>query len=90
MNISISDLQNTIARFFQRYHYVVFFVFIVGGLSAAILILSSTVLSDQSDGYQGQTSSTSFDQSTITKIEQLPTPGQETQRLEFSGRSNPF
>lgn len=90
MNTSLGDIQKTIARFFQRYHYVVFFVFIASSLSIAVLIINATVLSDPNDGYAGQTTTTNFDQETITKIEQLPVPGQDTKKLEFSGRSNPF
>lgn len=90
MNASVGDLQKKVATFFGRYHFIIFFVFLISSLGAAILIINSTVLSEQNDGYTSNINSTGFDQATINKLRDLRNPNEETKKIETSGRYNPF
>lgn len=91
MKLDLSPLTNSIASFLKRYHFLLFFVFIIGSLCIGVLMLYSAIqLSDESNGYTPQTSDTSFDKDTIDRLRDLKQSSQETQKLPVSGRVSPF
>jgi len=91
MKLDISPLINSISSFLRRYHFLIFFVFIVGSLCVGVLMLYSAIqLSDEANGYTPPTSDTSFDQDTIDRLRDLKQSSQETQKLPVTGRVSPF
>lgn len=70
MNISLSQLQSKVGGFFKRYHLLLFFAFLFGGLSIAVLIVASS-LTPQDDGYVSNINNKDFDKATINRLESL-------------------
>lgn len=90
-NLSIQSIKKTVVALLHRFHIVLFVIIILGGLAIVILLLNDVVIrSGQSDGYTPDNSSTSFDQSTIKKIQELNTNGQTGTPLPTGVRTNPF
>jgi hypothetical protein len=81
-----------IGRLLAEFHMTLFIVFIVAGLSVAVLFLNN-MLSDTSasDGYTSPIDAGSIDQATLDRIKELHTSdeGQSPSNLP-SGRINPF
>lgn len=92
MNIpfSVSVISNKISFFFDRYHFIIFFVFIGSGLIGAVAIINASVLSPQDDGYVSQINGVGFDKETMDRLRSLKTTGETVEKLEFSGRITPF
>lgn len=91
MNISLTAIKNSIVSFLKRYHFVIVIVYIVGSSSYAILLISKTIeLSDDTNGYTSQENVTTFDEDTITRLRNLKTGDQDTEKLPVSGRVSPF
>ena len=92
MDISLITIKRSITTFLKRYHIVLFVVIVLGGLGSAVLLLNNTVnLSGESNGYISTANSTSFDQATINRINQLKSPDQNNSALDLTkGRTNPF
>ncbi|MDB5177951.1 MAG: hypothetical protein JWO61_334 [Candidatus Saccharibacteria bacterium] len=91
IRISLSSIKNSLGSFFGRYHFIIFFVLIVTGLSTGILSLYSAIqLSDQANGYTSQENNTSFDQDTIKRLRNLKDSNQQTEKLPTTGRVSPF
>lgn len=91
MEISINSIKNNLANFFARYHFIIFFVFTVGGLSIGILRLNNVIVSsDNANGYTSNVNITDFDQDTIKRLKALKELGQETEKLPLTGRISPF
>lgn len=91
LNLSLQSIKKTAVALLHRFHVVLFVIIILGGLAVVILLLNSVVVrSGQSDGYTPDNSSTTFDQATIKKIQELKTSGQSTSQLPTGVRTNPF
>ena len=91
LHFSLSGIQSSLGHFFRRFHFIIFFIFSVGGLAVAILLLYGVVgMSDQSNGYTSDANNTSFDTATIEQLRSLKESGQDTDKLDLSGRTNPF
>lgn len=91
MEISLNSIKNGLANFFARYHFIIFFVFSIGGLSIGILMLNNAIISsDDANGYTSTVNNTNFDQDTINRLKALKEPGQETEKLPLTGRTSPF
>lgn len=91
-NLSITVILSAIKHFFQRFHVVLFVIFVLGSSSLAILTLQKVIgTSDEANGYQSNANSTSFDQDTIDRLRQLKSDGQTSDKLDLSQtRINPF
>ncbi len=88
-----STLLKPIGRFFQRFHLTVFIVIIVGGLAYAVLSLYDVLAAASTLPVSATTapSSTSFDQSTINRLNQLYSSDKAPSSVTLpSGRINPF
>lgn len=91
MNISIRSVKQAISLFLNRYHFVLFIIFAVGGLSSAIFFLNKTVETSYKDnGYTSPASSATLDTQTIDKLRSLRAASEATEKLKISGRTNPF
>ncbi len=91
-DISIKAIVGPIIRGFQRYSVTIFIVVLVSGLATAVLQFSN-ILQESSNtaGYTPPATVTTFDQSTINRIEQLHTSsGFNGQVTLPTGRINPF
>lgn len=92
MEISLPVIKEEVARFLGRYHYLIFFVFIVSGLSVAIFVLNQTIIaSDDADGYTSTTNTVQLDTATVDKLRELRSNDETSSQLDFgSDRISPF
>lgn len=90
INIAFSEIGRKITGFFGRYHFLIFFVFIMSSLIAAMLIINVTVISYSDDSYVSQINNNGFDEETIERLRALKTNEESTDKLTFPGRISPF
>ena len=95
MAVVIKKQQSALIRplgiFFRRFHLLIFFVFIVGCLSASVLLLNKTLTDTSSKEYTSTISSGTIDQATLERIQSLHTSNEPTPAPVLAeGRTNPF
>jgi hypothetical protein len=84
-SLSITTLFHPLISFLRRFHTLMFFLLVSGGLAAAILVLISIVsVSSLTASTSDQTINGTFDQTTIDRIQRQASPAQP------SGRLSPF
>ncbi|MES2876520.1 MAG: hypothetical protein V4678_03565 [Patescibacteria group bacterium] len=84
--LNTSDISRSFGDFIRRFHIILFFLVVSGGLFVAILMLLSIIaLSSSTATSSDQTINGSFDDATIQRLEQ--DVGKETTP---NGRSSPF
>ncbi|MFY9228086.1 MAG: hypothetical protein WAO28_02050 [Candidatus Microsaccharimonas sp.] len=91
-NMTVGSLFKPLIRIFTRFHLTIFIVFIVAGLSYAVLMLNDMFIdtSDTND-YTPTNDTGSIDQATLDRIKQLHTSDEAVSPLNQSGgRTNPF
>lgn len=91
-NKDVTSLLVKAVRTFQKYSLTMFIVVLTGGLATAVLLLNATFqeASDTSN-YTSDLGSTTFDQATIERFEQLHTSSEITTDTPLpDGRINPF
>lgn len=86
MDISLGDTGKKVGNFIGRYHYIIFFVLVIGGLSVAIITLSTTVSTPDTTDYTSSINDTSLDEATLGELRALERPEND----QPSGRINPF
>jgi hypothetical protein len=76
----------------KKYSLTIFIVLMVGGLSAAVLLMSSALQkSSDTTNYIPAVGSPTFDQSTIKRVNQLHTSNEQLPNYTVpTGRTNPF
>lgn len=93
-NINIQSFIKPVAHFLRRFHVTIFVVLLTASLAVAILVLNSIQIkaSTAPEDYQPQGSDTTFDQSTIDRIEALQTADEIGNEfvLPQNVRTNPF
>lgn len=90
-NLALANLGQALNRLLYRFGLLAIFVIIAIGLVISILMLNSVIArTDQSNGYQPTTTSITFDESTVQKIENLKAESEKTDRIQASGRLLPF
>ncbi|MFZ3009897.1 MAG: hypothetical protein WA030_02650 [Candidatus Microsaccharimonas sp.] len=91
-NMTVGSLFKPLIRIFTRFHLTMFIVFIVAGLSYAVLMLNYMFVDTSStDGYTPTNNTGSIDQATLDRIKQLHTSDETIPALDLSnGRTNPF
>lgn len=84
-------LTKTIRTLFKRFHLMIFFVFIVGGLVGSVILVNDILIDDSTDSnYTSSINPGSIDQATLNGIQSLHTSsGVPTPELP-GGRINPF
>lgn len=72
MEINSSKLGPAISHFLHRFHLIVFVVVVLGALGAGIFVMYQIILAtDNAQGYTAQTSNTTFDSDTSSKVKAL-------------------
>lgn len=91
MEISFAKISHGFSAFLTRFHAMIFVIFILGGLVIAIFMLN-LVLVRSLDTTQDQPTplSSTFDKTTIDRIDELKTADDSTQLELPAGRINPF
>jgi hypothetical protein len=85
-SINLSDITRSIGTFFRRFHTLLFFLVVSGGLFVAILMLLGIIaLSSSQATSSDQTVNGTFDEATIQRIDQDSAPP-----VTPTGRSSPF
>ena len=88
-DLSLSQLTAALSRFLHRYHVILFVLTAVGGLALANFMLNQAI--NEKPIEPPQAVSSSFDQETMDKIDQLnESSTQSTNFVLPSGRINPF
>jgi hypothetical protein len=93
MDISLSSIKKPVLALLHRFHVIIFVVIVLGGLAAVVLMLNNIIVSsgEQGDYIPPGSNPSSFDQSTIDRIEQLKSRTDSSAPLDLSkGRTNPF
>lgn len=92
MDINLDSLGTNIVHILKRYHVIIYALCVIGALGAAVLALNSTVESSaDSNGYQSTLNSSTFDQATIDRINELSSSGSADAPIDLgNGRINPF
>lgn len=77
--------------FIQRFHLILFFVFVVGCLAAAVILINKTLTDSSSQEYTSTIDPGTIDQATLERIQShhpssAPTPAEQLPE----GRVNPF
>jgi hypothetical protein len=93
MDISLTTIKKGLITLLHRFHVIIFVLLVMGGLAVVVLILNNLIISSSEPGdYVPPNSITStFDQATIDRIDQLKTRNESTDPLDLSkGRTNPF
>lgn len=90
--MTVGSLFKPFVRIFTRFHLTIFIVFIVAGLSYAVLLLNDMFIDTSGkDGYTPTNDTGSIDQATLDRIKQLHTSDEAVPPLDQSnGRTNPF
>lgn len=80
-----------IGDLFRRFHLLLFFILIVGCLSAAIVLINNT-LTDTTDasGYTSSIHAGSIDEAALQQIQSLHKSSQPQTVQPPAGRTNPF
>lgn len=87
--LSLESLQKSMSHFFSRFHFIIFFVFVSGGLVIAIYFLNAAIASSDPSNATAASSS-AFDQATIDRLQKLSEPGTKTRSIQPQGRVSPF
>ena len=89
-SISLNSISPMLSGLFRRYHVVIFALTIVAGISVAVFFLNA-LITPSADIIEATTESAKFDKETISRVQMLATPEENTSELNFGpGRSNPF
>ena len=94
-SLSLNGIGSMILGALHRYHVVLFAIFAVGGLAAALYLLNSTFIT-ASTPTDTTSAGISIDQAPLNKIntmhtsQQLNSPDDPTHTLPTNGRINPL
>lgn len=88
----VSSLFSSFGQLLVRFHMTLFIVFIVTGLSVAVLFLNNMLTETAtSDDYTSPIDAGSIDQTTLDRIKELHTSDETVAEQVFpEGRINPF
>ncbi len=92
-DITLSNIFSPLVTAFRKYNLTMFIVVLVGGLATAVILLNSALQkASDTTGYTPTTnSSTSFDQVTMNRVNQLHTSSEAAATYTPpAGRINPF
>lgn len=89
--VDLADIGKLFARFFERYHSIVFFVTLAIGVGVCIIIIIDVLnVSSIIDVSEIPTVSHNFDEQTIRQLDQLKDRSSTGPFRLPSGRTNPF
>ena len=88
-SIDLKNISKALSGFFERYHTIIFFLFLGIGLAICMIMIVEIInLSSQTNMNEATPVNQDFDQSTIKRLEELDSPNHETEQP--TGRTNPF
>lgn len=93
MELSLTSIKKSLGNLLQRFHVIIFVMVVLGGLAVVVLRLNGIILvsEQQGDYIPPNSSPSSFDQTTIDRVEQLKSRTDSSAPLDLSkGRTNPF
>jgi len=91
MEISLSAIAKNITSLLHRYHIILFVIFALGGLAFVIFLLNGILVRASDSTNYTSASTTTFDEATIKRIEELKTRDDPLVKLDTNGkRTNPF
>lgn len=77
--------------FLRRFHLLLFFVLVVGTLSAAVVLVNKTLSDTSSQGYTSSISAGNIDEATLNRIQSFHSSDTPLTALPpQNGRINPF
>ncbi|MGV9001464.1 MAG: hypothetical protein ACOH18_00700 [Candidatus Saccharimonadaceae bacterium] len=86
-----NSLSRLLIAFLQRFHLLLFFIFIVGCLSAAIILINKTLTESTDQTYRSSINAGTIDQATLERIQSLHPSSQPSATPALPvGRINPF
>ena len=86
-----SSLVKPLGVFFRRFHLLLFFVLIVGCLSAVIILINKTLTESSDDTYTSSINAGNIDEATLDRIQSLHTSDKPSPAPNLpQGRINPF
>lgn len=94
-SIRIKKSQNSLVKpfvaFLQRFHLLLFFVFIIACLSVAIILINKTLTEAPEQPYVSPINAGRIDEATLERIQSLQPSSQPVQPPALpEGRINPF
>ena len=92
---STKKSQNTrlkpFGAFFRRFHMIIFFILLAGGVASAIILINQTLSTPVTEDYTSSISAGSIDQATLERIQSLHSSDSPSPAPELpTGRINPF
>lgn len=92
LSISLPAIKKAFFATLHRFHVIIFVVTILGGLVVVVFLLNNTIISSEKpNDYTPETNTTTFDQATIKRVQELKTRDQNTDIIVAPGvRTNPF
>lgn len=91
--MSTSHFFQSFIRSIKHYNLTIFIVLIASGLSVSVILLKNAIdrANPEQSQYQSVIDNSSFDQTTVNRINQLRTSTENTSAAELpAGRVNPF
>jgi hypothetical protein len=86
-----NSLLKPLGAFFRRFHFLLFFIVIVGCLAAAVLLINKTLSESPDEPYTSTISAGSIDQATLERIQSLHASNKPSGAPKLpEGRINPF
>lgn len=87
-----NSASKSIGSFISRFHFTLFFVFIVGCLSGAVIMINKTLTETSADdAYTSSINAGSIDQATLVRVQALHTSSKGVAAPTLpAGRVNPF
>lgn len=86
-----SSFSRLLIAFLKRFHLLLFFIFIAGCLSAAIILINKTLTESTDAEYQSSINAGTIDQATLERIQSLHPSSQPSATPALPpGRVNPF
>lgn len=87
-DLSLQQINRSLARFLHRYHVLIFTIFVLGGLAVATFMLYRATTEAQTTN---STTPSSFDKKTIDRISKLRSANDTPAPIDLpAGRTNPF
>ncbi len=84
-------LVKSFGSFLRRFHLLLFFVLIVGCLSAAVILINNTLTENSDQTYTSTINAGTIDQATLQRVQSLHPSGQPSTAPTLPpGRINPF
>ncbi|HWT40777.1 MAG TPA: hypothetical protein VN081_05960 [Dongiaceae bacterium] len=91
-SLTVGSLFKPLGKVFKRFHFMIFFVFVIGCLAGAVILINNTLSSSSTDdSYISSISAGTIDQATLDRLQSLHTSTESVPAPTLpAGRVNPF